>query len=75
MPSVIEVERELRDNLRQGARKHLGPGASEAEVEARAQAAYHGPASVHNREETEAERAERLREVAAAVAVMERWNL
>lgn len=75
MPSVIEVERELLDDLRNGARKHLGPTATAAEVEARAQAAYHGPVTVHSRPETEAERAERLREVDAAIAVMERWNL
>ena len=67
-------ERELLDDLRECARKHLGPTASAAEVEARAQAAYDGPVTVHNRAETEAEQAERLREVEATIAVMEQWN-
>ena len=33
-----------------------------------------GPVTAHNRAETEAEQAERLREVEATIAVMEQWN-
>ena len=72
---MIEAERELLNELRRHARQTLGPRATEAQVEARAQAAYHGPVSVHNRPETEAEKAERLREVEATIAMMKRWNL
>ena len=72
---VIKVERELRSRLRQVTREELGPEATAAQVEALADAAYHGPTSVHNREETDAERAERQREVDATIAMMERWNI
>lgn len=75
MSSVIKAERELLTELRRSARRELGTGASEAEVEALVDEAYYGPESIHNRPETEAERQERERRTAVELARMNQWGL
>ena len=75
MGRVIEVERELENELRATARDALGATATKEEIDAYASEMYHGPENVHNREETALERKERERRTALELARIDRWGV
>ena len=75
MGRMIEVERELENELRATARKALGTTATKEEIDTYANEMYHGPENVHNREETAVERRERERETALELARIDRWGV
>ena len=56
---MIIAERQLQSSLRETARKHLGPNATEEEVQAAADRAYYGPPNPEY-DETDEERRVRL---------------
>ena len=75
MGRVIEVERELENELRATARDALGATATKEEIDAYASEMYHGPENVHNREETALERKERERRTALELARIDTWGV
>lgn len=71
---VLQAERELERRLRTAAQSSLGPGASDAEIDAAVAQAQRGPQRVASGEESYVRRLLKNDARRLTAAQMERWN-